>query len=419
MQSISRRFIAGLVCCIVASYVHAQTPDTDLQQVIDEDLQTQAQVETDNGHSQRALALLNELVDRDPRRAGALLDAAVLYCQLGERDLSLETLARIEKGYAVPPAIQKLITFYKNSGCAPTVARPKLSASIGIGTTSNANFGPSSPFVTFAPGAPFAASTLAPESLAHSDQYVESSVQGELPLAMLPSVTLLAGLTDRQYESEHAFDQRTATVGVAHLAALGQGEIGNQLTADLLWLGTNLYQRNLDWHVNYWTAPTAVQSVLGRAGADFTLTSSSYPGNKLYDSIYAELRAAFNARIGDRTTVLLFAGPVWDVSQEGRPGGTRFGYTAWLALDYDMNMYGQLELNVQQRTLNDATPYDPVFFGDVTRRETMRSASLRYAYPLSRGWSVYAQVSTQYVSDSISLFSYTVRNGSVGLTWKY
>jgi tetratricopeptide (TPR) repeat protein len=117
MQSISRGFIAGLVCCIVASYVHAQTPDTDLQQVIDEDLQTQAQVETDNGHSQRALALLNELVDRDPRRAGALLDAAVLYCQLGERDLSLETLARIEKGDAVPPAIQKLITFYKNSGC--------------------------------------------------------------------------------------------------------------------------------------------------------------------------------------------------------------------------------------------------------------------------------------------------------------
>jgi hypothetical protein len=110
--------------------------------------------------------------------------------------------------------------------------------------------------------------------------------------------------------------------------------------------------------------------------------------------------------------VLLFAGPAWDLSQKGRPGGTRIGYTAWLALDYDMNMYGQLESNVQQRTLNDATPYDPVFFGDVTRRETMRSASLRYAYLRFRGWSVYAQVSTQYVSDSISLFVTRCETGS-------
>jgi hypothetical protein len=423
MQSTSPRLSAFLICSVVAlcvaSHAHAQTPDTDLQQIIDDDLQAQAQAETDNGHSQRALGLLNELVERDPRRVGALLDAALLYCQLGERDLSLQTLTRIEKQYAVPPAIEKLITYYKGNGCAPTVSRPKLIASIGVGVTSNANFGPSSPLVTFAPGAPFAALQLAPESLAHSDQYVESALQGELPIAMLPNVTLLAGLADREYHSLPAFDQRTATFGVAHRMALGQGEIGNQVTADLLWLGTSLYQRNLGWHVDYWSSPVAVRSTLARVGGDFTLTNSTYPSNGLYDSVHAELRAGFNARIGERTTILLFAGPAWDKPQNDRPGGTRSGYTAWLALDYDMNRYGQFEAIVQQHTLNDATPYDPIFFGDVTRHQTVRAASLRYVYPLDHAWSIYTQVSTQHVSDSISLFSYTVRGGSVGLTWKY
>jgi tetratricopeptide (TPR) repeat protein len=402
----------------VAPHAFAQTPDNAFDQTIDDDLETQAQYERDHGHRERALALFNELVKRDTRRAGALLDTALLYCQLGERDLSLQTLTRIETQYEVPATIEKLIAFYKGNACAPPASRPSLTVSVGAGVTSNANFGPSSPLVNFAPGAPFD-SPLAPASLAHSDQYVESAVQGELPIAAMPEFALLAGLSDRQYRSLHDFDQRTATFGIAHQKTFTQGELDNQLTTDVLWLGTHVYQRDFAWHVGYWSPPTTLRSILARSGLDFTVTDESYPGDSLYDSVHVELRASLQAHLGDNATMQLFVGPTWDKPYNDRPGGMRHGYTAWLGLDYAMGRYGQLETILQQRTLNDVAPYDPIFFGATTQRQTVRAASLRYSYPLGHKWSVYAQVSAQRISDTISLFAYTVRDGSVGLSWKY
>jgi tetratricopeptide (TPR) repeat protein len=412
--------IAGLlICCAVALNAHAQTADNTFDQTIDDDLQAQAQAEMETGHGKQALELLNELVQRDPRQAGALLDVAVLYCRLGERDLSLQALARIEKQYAVPPNIEKLISIYRANTCTPDGSRPRLAASIGTGVTSNANFGPSNPFVTFIPSAPFQSYALTPESLAHSDQYVESALQGELPIRALPGITLLGALSDRQYRDQHGYDQRTATLGIAHQKIFDHGEVDNQFTADMLWLGTSVYQHDLAWHSAYWSPATTLRTMLARAGFDFTLTDSSYPGNSLYNSLHAELRAAFQAHIGQRTTVLLFAGPAWDRPQGDRPGGTRHGYSGWFSVDYDLGRHGQFEAVLQQNTANDAAPYSPAFFGDVAQHQTLRSVSLRYSYPLQRGWSVYAQASAQRVSDTISLFAYTVRDGSVGLAWKY
>lgn len=421
-----RRLVSGALAALIVGAahvpVHAQAadagPDPEFRELIDDDLQTQAQEEAGHGRGASALALLNELVERDPRQAGAMLEAAVLYCQLGERDLSLQTLARIEKSYAVPPAIEKLIVFYRASPCTPSSTRLKLVASAGLGTTSNANFGPSDAHVSFAPGAPFESLDLAPASLAHGDQFLESAIQAELPVP-LPGVTLLGALTDRRYQSLRDYDQRIATFGVAHHLAVRGGELDQQITADVMWLGSRTYQHDIGWHAGYWAAPVAWSAAVARFGFDVSVSDAAYPGNGLYDSLHTEVRLGMNAHIGERTTILLFAGPVWDKPQHDRPGGMRRGYGAWFALDYDMARYGQLEAILQQRTLTDAESYDPVFFGDVTRQQKLLAASLRYVYSLNRNWSLYGQVSTQRITDSISLFSYSVRSGSVGVSWKY
>ncbi|MEW9583198.1 tetratricopeptide repeat protein [Paraburkholderia sp. DGU8] len=413
---------AFAVCAAIGLFAPnaiAQTQADNFEQIINDDLQAQAQQAISDGDRQRALALLNELVQRDPRQAGALLDAAMLYCQLGERDLSMKTLTRIEAQYEVPPAIGKLITYYKASTCARVTARPQLTASVGVGVTSNANFGPSDPVVTFAPQAPWTSLTVLPENLPHRDQYIESAVQGELPIAAVPGLELIAGLSARQYRSQHDFDQRAVTIGVADTRTFSQGELYNQLTTNMLWLGSRMYQRDVGWHGGFWLPPAAWQPVLARGGVDVTVVDSVYPGNSLYDAMYFAVRAAFQAHVGEHTSMQLFIGPAWDKPHGSRPGGTQRGYSAWLSFDYDMNRHGQVEAILQQRTLNDATAYDPVFFGSLAQRQTVRSASLRYTYPLIRGWSLYAQVSAQRVSDSISLFAYTVYNGSLGLSWTY
>jgi tetratricopeptide (TPR) repeat protein len=414
--------IAG-ICIVVlgiwASAAMAQTPDNRFEQTIDDDLQAQAQIAANDGHKEQALALLNELIQRDPRQAGALLDVAILYCQLGKRTLSLKTLAQIEAQYEVPPAIEKLIVFYRANACRSGELRPQLTLSAGAGVTSNANFGPSDSVVTFAPGAPFSSLTLAPESLAHSDEYIESTVQGELPISAVPGLELIAALADRQYRSLHNFDQRTVTIGVADRRGFRQGELYNQFTTNLLWLGTSLYQRDIALHTSFWLPPVAWRPILARGGLDLTVVDSAYPGNSLYDAVYFEVRAAFQAHIGERTSLQLFVGPAWDKPYSGRPGGAQHGYSAWLSANYEMGRRGQLEAVLQQRMLIDASAYAPVFFGSLGQHQTIRSASLRYTYPLIRGWSVYAQVSAQRVSNSISLFAYSVYNGSLGLSWKY
>jgi hypothetical protein len=412
---------AARIVALGVSVPHAvaQTPGNLFEQTINDDLQAEAQVAISDGHRERALALLNEIVQRDPRQAGALLDAAVLYCQLGERTLSLRTLARIEAQYEVPPPIEKLITYYRASTCTSAESRPQLTASVGAGVTSNANFGPSNSTVTFAPDAPLHSLSLMPESLAHSDQYIESAVQGQLPVSAMPGLELSAGLSDRQYRSLHNFDQRVVTIGVGDRRSFTHGELYNQLTTNMLWLGTRVYQRDIGWHASFWLPPAAWRPVLARGGLDLTVTDSAYPGNSLYDSVYYAVRAAFQAHVGERTSMQLFVGPAWDKPYRGRPGGMQRGYSAWLSLDYDMDRHGQLEAILQQRTLNDATAYDPLFFGSLTQHQTIRSAALRYTYPVIRDWSIYAQFSAQRVSDSISLFAFTVYNGSLGLSWKY
>lgn len=402
-----------------AQQAAAPQPETDMQGVIDDDLDAQANAEIAAGHPQQALALLDELVQRDPRRAGALLEAALLHCQLGERDMTRQTLARIESSYAVPPQIEKLIQFYKTNACTPASEKPQLIVTMRAGATSNANFGPSDPVVTFADSAPFHALKLAPDKLAHSDQFVESGVQGELPVRAVPGLTLLAGLTQREYRDLHDYDQRIASIGASHQYVFEQGTVENQAAADLFWLGSHLYQSDVSLHTGYWTRPAAFHTSIARTGLDFTVTDTTYPGNSLYDGVRLELRAAFQARIGARASVLLFVGPVWELPAGNRPGASRHGYSAWLALDYDLGRYGQLEAVLQRRTLIDSAPYDPVFFGTAIQNQTMQAVSLQYAWPLTRSWSLYTRFSAQRISDSIEPFAYTVREGSVGVSWKY
>jgi len=390
-----------------------------MQNIIDDDLEAQANAEMAADHPQRALELLEELVKRDPRRAGALLETAMLHCALGDPDLMRQTLAHIELNYKLPPAIEKLIQAYRTNTCAPSAREPQLILNVRAGVTSNANFGPSDPLVTFADSAPLHTVVLTPDRLAHSDQFIESALQGELPVRQVPGLTLFAGITQRQYRDLHDYDQRIASAGVAHQYTFEHGSIENQAAADMFWLGSRLYQSDLSWHTGYWTPAAALRSSLARAGIDFTVTDTSYPGNSLYDGVRFELRAAMQARIGARTSVQFFAGPVWEAPSGNRPGAARHGYTAWLALDYDLGRYGQVEAVLQRRTLNDSVAYDPVFFGSTVQNQTMQAASLQYAYPLTRRWSLYTRFSAQRVSDSIEPFAYSVREGSVGVSWKY
>lgn len=60
-----------------------------------------------------------------------------------------------------------------------------------------------------------------------------------------------------------------------------------------------------------------------------------------------------------------------------------------------------------------------MFFGSTIQNQTMQAVSLQYTYPLTQHWSLYTRLLTQRISDSIEPFAYSVREASVGVSWKY
>lgn len=128
----------------------------------------------------------------------------------------------------------------------------------------------------------------------------------------------------------------------------------------------------------------------------------------------------FNARFGEGTTVLLFAGPAWEKPHDHRPGGARHGL---YRIDHARLRHGPARSDridpAAAHAQQQRYPTNPLFFGDVTRQQTVRAASLCYVYPPDRVWSLYTQISTGRVSHSVAPFSCNVRSGSTGLTWKY
>lgn len=173
-MSISIRLFARQLLCSVLLFASvtafAASDESEMEAV------TRAII---GGDLSTALKMLRRMEQTAPEDAGGLLDVAMLYCEAGQSDDAERVFQLLETKYAPPPAIQQLIDYTRQLGCArPPPRRWSLNYGISAGYTDNVNAGPSQSTIRLPDAAPIRELTLLPSYLARADTFI-----GLMPLA--------------------------------------------------------------------------------------------------------------------------------------------------------------------------------------------------------------------------------------------
>lgn len=371
------------------------------------------------GHTDEAHGLLAALDASALQHAGAVLDVAILLCELGERDEAAALFARLQGNIALPPGIRLLIDTYLRSGCVRAGSRPRLQLGAYVGYTNNANFGPRDATVRFAAGAPIPALQLAPSALAQSDRFVGLDANFSVPVAGIEGLSLSGSGAARQYAQRRDYDQVGSGLGIYYGKPTQAGLVEAQLGLGFTWLGQRAYQYGASAQLGYWLPEQHWHWMSYRLGIDTSVALDRYPVSRDFDARRHDLR--LKGKLDLSPSVYLFGAisAVGDIARNDRAGGNRVGYGAVASMTWQLHPRHVMVALVQRQDLRDREAYSPFFFGTTRRRQDLRQFTLRYTYQYSRAVSFYSQLVYQRAEDSIPIFRYSAGSLAGGILFDF
>jgi Tetratricopeptide repeat len=270
-----------------------------------------------------AQELLQRLVDGRPDHAGAWLDMAVLYCQLGNNTQAQALWSEVETRFAPPPAILELIALQREQGCASPLPQAGLQAQLQVsrGASSNVNQGVRDLAVGLNGPAGTLVLQLLPEYAPRADRYtlLSGGATQQLNSAGLEGFAQWQG---RWLDTEKRFNVKDLTVGLAQPwdigAWRGRWQLGTGTTA----LGGTAYQR----HQQAQARATPPWQPLGawRWSLAGGLSRLDYPTLPAFDAWQWDARLQL-----EQATPLgqlqVYGGAAQDHGNTQRPGGNRDG----------------------------------------------------------------------------------------------
>jgi len=406
------RFTISIIAAAVllaSSSIAVAADETDMEAV------TRAII---GGDIPAALKMLRRMEQTAPQDAGGLLDVAMLYCEAGQSDDAERVFQLLETNYAPPPAIQQLIDYTRQIGCArPPPRRLTLNYGISAGYTDNVNAGPSSSTIRLPDAAPVRELTLLPSYLARADAFIGLEAAGEFQLPSNQELTLIGGLRARQYLSEPQFNYQQLLAGVSGRQVIRDRAWDGVLAGSALMLGGHLYETALNAQAGFWGEAIERQGKPARNGVDVLASVLQYPQNRSYDAMLLELRGKSQWQLRDDTSALAAAGLVADTSLRDRVGGNRTGVMFSLRTETRLSEARQLNIHLQQYMLNDANIYNETLFGDLKRTPTTGFLSIRLQQKLNLQDSVYIQLTRNWRDDAIPLFRMSSTVLLLGYQW--
>lgn len=378
---------------------------------IDELFYQEALAAVATGERERALAMLETLVRRQPQHAGAWLDLALLYCDLGGAEKSQEILARIEAEFDPSPVIRDLINLQRGRACKAAATGPRWSLGFQVGHDSNVNRGASSNRVVLESGAGPVVAQLADDVLPKHDRFSEGWVEAYW---RRESRSLRFSALSRQYEKITAYDAQALSLTGEQTWAGSQAEGALRLQWTGAWLGGSAF---LD-------ALTASAGVTGRGSlhgvhptADLALARNRFPAAPAFDSYVWSLRPglikmapAYSWRANLIATT--------DLADGSRPGGDRYGIGAevlgtWrLAPGIHLSGSGQV-----QRIRNTEAYFPPLL--NTFRRQLLWLGRLELAVEVGRGVHWLTAWTGQKSEDNLSFLDYRTSVLQSGFMVKY
>lgn len=379
------------------------------------------------GDKARAESLLQEVVKQSPMHAGAWLDLALLYCDMGQAARAQDVFTKIEQELEAPAGIRVLIAQARARGCqAPRAWLGQ--AQVSIGRASNVNYAPMDAVIRFAPNAPFSELVLGSSNRPKANWFGVAEIMVVLPA----SVDNWAGaqwqglVQGKRYHSEHDFDTVIVAGGASwrgtqsdppRLSAWGVHTWESSVYLSHWQMGGQAYETSAHLWGGTWSNELQLARGNWRWGWEGGVSHYDYPQSNAYNALRwdgrlrAQLRQSWSGKQHSWTGSV---GPVVDWALQGRPGGDRLGYTLsgqWEAIwapEHETVVFAQ------QQNVQESRAYNSAFFGEQQRSPKSGQWGLRYTHRISRTEAWVVQALSQRVSDRINLFSYKNQSLTIG-----
>ena len=378
---------------------------------IDELLYQEALAAVAAGDQTRAVEMLETLVERQPRHAGAWLDLALLFCDLGDGARAQEIFARIESDFDPSPVIRKLIALQRGRGCRAPEKPLTWTAGWQAGYDSNVNFGASSNQVILETSAGPTVAELAADSLPRADSFNDDWVEGFWHDG---AQSLRFSLQARQYEQMKTFDTRVMALTGEQAWSADAVDGILRLQGVRAWLGDAAF---LD-------AVTATAVVVGRdewhgvhPAVDLAVSQNRFPAAPSFDAQVWNLRPGLTNETADYSwrANLVATG---DLAQDARPGGDRYGLGAEALGTWQARPGVRLSASALVQQYRSRAPYFPPLLNEY-RRQLLWMGHIDVAVDVGHGVQWLTTWTGQRNVDNLPFLDYRAGALQSGLTMKF
>lgn len=407
------RAFALLLCLATSAHAAHAAPSADATAPDDSDeLYLKALQSISEGRRGDASHELDELVERHPQHAGALLDLALTHCSLGNADQAERLFAAFESRFSPSRPILELIANAREQGCNTWDASSSTVLTAGRGIDQNVNQGArTTRYVVDAPGGQVEYE-LTGDFRPRHDQYTQLSGDHVREMTSNGSVGF-AQFQLRHNDSLHQYDSASLFVGAETPWRFGTWRVRGTGTVGLVTLGSHLYQRQAQLQARV-TPPLRLP-----AGVGFDVvggvTYNTFPSLSNFDSTTQEVRGHLAWR-GVHGFASASFGYQNDHALDRRPGGDRDGTFINLLVRRELRPGLNAELGYTRQGWNSSQSYSPGLIDEV-RDQTTQVVRGVLSWSVGKRQTLLLEGRIVRNHENISIFQYN--NRQLQLSWQW
>jgi tetratricopeptide (TPR) repeat protein len=360
-----------------------------------------------------AKTILSQLIEIEPQHAGALLDLAIIQCELGNAAEAESLFSTIIEKFSPAPAILEVIAEHRKQGCKPgrnEQVNSHISVALDRGFDSNVNQGASNPYFSLGGGTTPINLPLLPEYLPKKDRFTGLSANYMREL-VAGRTTGFAQLRVRAFDELSKFDTLALGVGVEHPWRTGNWNASTMLMLGGLNLNQQLYQKQQILQSRVMPPlhlPESMQlNVIG------SLTRTQYPTLSGYDANTWEIRGVMAFQKNAYTTLTSVA-YLSDIASGDRIGGDRAGAQVNIQVRKKLNNGVFADLGWNYQRWQSELLYSPGLI-NIARNQQTQTLRTSVTWAVKDQHSVQLEVRGVRNRENISLFEFN--STAIQLSW--
>lgn len=358
-----------------------------------------------------ASRMLQQVIDKEPRHAGAWLEIALIQCGLGNGLEAERLFDTVETRFNPGPELLELIAETREQGCKPWTPTSSLAFSFGRGSDANVNQGASTS--TLRVEGTTIELPLLDEFRPKRDDYVAGSLDYVRDLT--PNGT--SGFVQAQWrrnDREHQYDSSVLFAGVESPYRFGNWGVRTTGVAGLVELGGHAYQRQVQAELRVIPpVPLPRNTAFDLMGG---VTYNDYLRLTSFNSRTFELRPELAYRNGDLTANASL-GLLDDHGEAGRPGGNRHGQFVNLAVQRTLGWNLTGRLTYTRQTWRSDRAYAPELLIPQIRDQATQVLRASLTYQFNAHHSVLLEARGVRNQENIPIFQYN--NRQLQLSWRW